>query len=129
MKLMRYILPALILCSVIATGCSYDEDFQFCEVRVQLVYPDSASDDYPYKGAPVLLKDNKGVTFTDSTDNLGSVSFLVPPGIYEASSSDNYRTYDYRYIFNGLKSNVPVVPDSVNVISVNISMTKKRIVH
>jgi len=123
MRYLKYIFLILLCCS-----CTYDEDFALCDVTVQLVYPDE-SEDYPYAGAPVLLKDNKGVIFTDSTDATGFVKFSVPAGVYEASSSDNYRTYDYRYIFNGLKSNVVVSPDSVNLIQVNINMTKKRIVH
>jgi len=129
MKYLKYIFIFIfILLPLFFSGCSYDEDFDLCDVTVQLVYPDE-SDDYPYVGAPVLLKDNKGIIFKDSTNAAGIVSFSVPPGVYEASSSDNYRTYDYRYIFNGLKSNVVVSPDSVNLIQVNIKVTKKRIVH
>ena len=111
---------------LLLTGCSYDEEVELCDVTVTLVYPDGAAG--PYAGAAVKLKNSLASIFVDSTDAQGVARFTVPPGIYEASSSETHIDGDYRYVFNGLKSLIIVSPDSTNNVSMSLRMTKKRIV-
>jgi pectate lyase len=116
---------ALIL--FITTACSYDENIDLCDVTVKLVYPVGTLT--PYKGARVQLTDASASIFVDSTDAGGIAHFHVPPGIYEANSSENYSTYDYRYFINGVKSMILASPESTDTIKMELTVSKKRIVH
>lgn len=108
-------------------ACDYDEGITICDVTVQLVYPQNSIE--PYQGARVELKDATASIFVDSTDASGVAHFQVPPGIYEASSSDQLLTYDWRYFFNGVKSLNIISPDSTNHIDITLTMSRKRVVH
>jgi hypothetical protein len=125
--MMKKVLNILILVTVLLTGCSYDEDVDVCQVSVALSYP--ANSINPYEGVRVELKDAKASVFVDSTDMSGMVKFVVPPGIYEASTSSVLITTNYKYIFNGVKSMIIISKDSTNNITLPLTMTKKRIVH
>lgn len=109
------------------SSCHYDEEVEVCSLSVRLVYPEDSVD--PYAGARVELKDALASVYVDSTDAQGVATFQVPPGIYEATSSEVHLTYDYRYIFNGVKSLIIVSPDSLNQVEMKLKMSKKRIVH
>jgi len=114
----------------IISSCSidgFDEGPEILEVKVQLVYPENSVD--PYEGVRVQLKDASSSVFVDSTDSQGAAHFRVVAGVYEASTSDTHTTYDYRYFFNGVKSQIVVSADSSNVVNMNLKMSKKRIVH
>ena len=113
--------------ALLLTACSYDEDITLCDVRVRLVYPANSIE--PYEGVRVELKDATASIFVDSTDISGMAHFKVPPGIYEASSSSQLLTYDWRYFFNGVKSLNIVSPDSTNQIDISLTMSRKRVVH
>lgn len=109
-------------------ACSYDESIELCNVSVQLVYPEGSIE--PYAGARVEMKSNTNAqVFVDSTDATGTARFMLPAGLYEARSSDTHITYDWRYIFNGTRNMVVVSPDSANIIKVELTMSRKRIVH
>ena len=115
------------LAVLLLAACSYDEEMEVCTLQVQLVYPEDSVD--PYAGARVELRDAKASVFVDSTDAQGVARFTVPPGIYEASSSEVHLTYDWRYIFNGVRSLIVVSPDSANRVDMALKMSRKRIVH
>ncbi len=116
---------ASILTMIIA--CDYDEEITLCDVSVQLVYPKNSIE--PYAGARVEFKDATASVFVDSTDATGTAHFLVPPGIYEASSSEQLLTEDWRYFFNGVKSLNIISPDSANQVNITLTMSRKRVVH
>lgn len=121
-----------IVCLVCLMACSYAEEPTTCTLSVQLVYPENTID--PYAGAPVELRGlGKTAIFTDSTDAKGCVTFVVTPGIYEASSSaqfiDSTTNIWWRYNFNGVKSMIIVNPDSTNLASIVLKSSRKRIVH
>lgn len=123
--LMRATLLAYAITALAA--CQYDEEVQLCNVSVSLVYPEGSIE--PYEGVRVELKGADASVFVDSTDARGVAQFTVTPGIYEASSSATLTTYDWRYFFNGVKSLVVVEPDSTNNIALELTMSRKRIVH
>ena len=116
-----------MMLTLFLSACHYDEDMEVCTLQVRLVYPEDSVD--PYAGARVELRDTKASIFVDSTDAQGVARFVVPPGIYEASSSEVHLTYDWRYIFNGVRSLIVVSPDSTNRVDMNLKMSRKRIVH
>lgn len=127
---MRRLLYIAITLTILS-ACSYDEYVDLCRVTVHLVYPENSIN--PYAGARVELKDAAASIYADSTDTTGTVYFMVPAGIYEASSSNSYidstgRTW-WRYNFNGVKSKVLISRDSLNIIDVELKMSRKRIVH
>jgi len=127
MKKVLYIIAlALFVCA-----CDYDETLQTCAVEVQLVYPEDSVD--PYAGVRVELKDANASIFVDSTDANGTARFIVPPGIYEASSMSRYNDTTgetwWQYNFNGVRSMIIISPDSTNKIQLDLMMSKKRIVH
>jgi hypothetical protein len=128
-KLMK-LLP--LLAAILTIGaCSYDEDLEVCQVSVKLVYPENSIS--PYAGARVEMKDAKAYIFTANTDASGIAHFTLPPGIYEATSNEQYvdsttNTW-WRYIFNGVRSLIIISPDSTNQVAVDLKMSKKRIVH
>lgn len=120
-----------LLTGILLTACSYDEDIEVCPVSIQLIYPENSI--HPYPGARVEMKDAVASVFVDSTDATGTAHFTLPPGIYEATTSDQYvdstTNVWWRYIFNGVRSMIIISPDSANSISVELKMSKKRIVH
>ena len=122
----------IIICVVLLTGCSYDEEVELCRVSVQLVYPENTID--PYAGARVELKAlGRNAIFVDSTDARGITRFTVTPGVYEASSTaqflDSTTATWWRYNFNGVKSMIIVDPDSTNQTSITLKSSRKRVVH
>ncbi|MBQ4023278.1 MAG: hypothetical protein II612_04670 [Prevotella sp.] len=117
----------VLTATLLLSACHYDEEMEVCTLRVQLVYPENSVD--PYEGARVELRDAKASVFVDSTDAQGIARFVVPPGVYEASSSEVHLTYDWRYIFNGVRSLIIVSPDSANRVDMNLKMSRKRVVH
>ncbi len=112
-------------------SCTYDEDVLTCPVTVRLVYPENSIS--PYSGARVELKDARASVFVDSTDAQGTAHFIVPPGIYEVSSAGQKRVYGERYdtlfIYNGVRSQQVVDPDSDNVIALELKVSTKRLFH
>lgn len=108
-------------------SCSYDEDFYTMPVKVQLEWNDASIPE----GARlrVELTDRHASVFVDSTDANGTAHFILPPGIYQVMSSGTHLTYDYRYIYNGMKSEVVIASDSTANIVLPLKVTKKRIVH
>jgi hypothetical protein len=116
------IIVFLCLCA-----CNYDDQMEIIPVKIQLVYPDNSID--PYTGARVELTNTMASTFVDSTDATGTARFAVPPGVYSAASSSTLTTTDYRYFFNGTKSQIIISSDSINTIQLKLTMSKKRIVN
>jgi len=85
--------------------------------------------DGSYEGLRVELQDAVASTFVDSTDAKGVAHFSIPSGLYKVSSSARKETVDYRYFFNGAKSQVVVAVDSPRVVTLPLVMSKKRIVN
>ena len=81
----------------------------------------------------IQMKVNELVSKGDRLKDMPEEWFTLPPGIYEATSSDQYvdsTTNEWwRYIFNGVRSMIIVSPDSTNQILLDLKMSKKRIVH
>ena len=121
----------LMLLTLLAISCSYDEDMEVCAVSVKLAYPENSM--LPYSGARVEMKDATASIFVAETDASGIAHFVLPPGIYEATSNDQYvdstTNVWWRYIFNGLRSLIVISPDSANQVTLDLKMSKKRIVH
>ena len=121
-----------IIIGVILSACSYDETIDVLSLTVRLVYPENTVD--PYAGARVELRSlAHDALFVDSTDSGGEAHFLVPPGLYEASTSsqfvDSTGTTWWRYFFNGVRSMIVVAPDSLNRADIELKSSRKRIVH
>ena len=123
---MRKILLLLCMMTIIS-ACDYDEDIILCDVTVQLVYPQNSIE--PYQGVRVELKDATASIFVDSTDASGVACFHVPPGIYEASSTDQLLTYEWRYFFNGVKSYNLGVDDSTDPSGIDAEASIKNGAH
>ncbi len=127
----KNILYFLVICFCGLTACSYDESVETCDVAVQLVYPEGSN--APHTGVRVELKDARASIFVDSTDMRGIAHFVVPPGVYEASSSGQTRVYGERYdtlyIYNGVRSQQVVAPDSTNRIDLDLKVSFRRLFH
>ena len=112
-------------------ACSYDEFIDTYPVSIQLIYPEGSIE--PYAGAVVELRDGMSSVFVSETNKKGVATYLVPAGIYEATSStqflDTVGDTWWRYNFNGIKSMIIIAPDSSNAIQIPLSMSRKRIVH
>lgn len=121
------LLPATVVVAILMTACGYEEEMLTCPVSVTLVYPQGSIG--PYAGARVELIDGRASVFVDSTDAEGTARFRVPPGIYEARSTSQFRTPEWRFFFNGVKSMNVISPDSTNHISVKLFMSKKKNYH
>lgn len=128
----RFTISAVcILFSAVTTlllqGCSYEEAIDLAQVEVALQYPPEASD--IVAGARVELRGGNNGIFVDSTDVQGVAHFNVPPGIYEASTSQRVVIRPWRYIYNGVKGFNVVTTDSINTIRIKVTMSKKRVVN
>lgn len=121
------IIIALIMVAVVAS-CSYDEEVELCHFTVNLVYP-KASPVGPYAGARVELRSSTASIFVDSTDATGAAHFAVPSGLYGITSASTVDTLGYRYMLNGTMSQVVVSSDSVDHVSLELSMSRRRIFH
>lgn len=118
---------SLIALSLLVASCTYDDSFDVLPVSVSLQFPENSP--MPHAGARVEMTDRHASVFVDSTDAEGVAHFILPPGIYEVASSGTLLTYDYRYIYNGIKGQVVITADNINSIKLPITVTKKRIVH
>ena len=126
---MRKIFCLLSACVMILfVSCAdYDEGLDVVNLDVKLEFPSTY--DGSYEGLRVELQDAVASTFVDITDTQGVAHFSVPSGLYQVSSSARKETTDYRYFFNGAKSQVVVAVDSPRVITLPLVMSKKRIVN
>lgn len=126
---MRKICCLLSVCVItLLVSCTdYDEGLDVVNFDVKLEFPSTY--DGSYEGLRVELQDAVASTFVDSTDTQGVAHFSVPSGLYKVSSSARKETTDYRYFFNGAKSQVVVAVDSPRVITLPLVMSKKRIVN
>ena len=116
-----YVIMLLVSCA------DYDEGLDVVNFDVKLEFPSTYYGSY--EGLRVELQDAVASTFVDSTDAEGVAHFSVPSGLYKVSSSARKETVDYRYFFNGAKSQVVVAIDSPHVVTLPLVMSKKRIVN
>ncbi len=126
---MRKIFCLLVVCviTLLVSCADYDEGLDVVNFDVKLEFPSTY--DGSYEGLRVELQDAVASTFVDSTDTQGVAHFRVPSGLYKVSSSARKKTEDYRYFFNGAKSQVVVAVDSPRVVTLPLVMSKKRIVN
>ncbi|QUB78111.1 hypothetical protein [Prevotella jejuni] len=126
---MRKIFCLLSVCviTLLVSCADYDEGLEVVNFDVKLEFPSTY--DGSYEGLRVELQDAVASTFVDSTDTQGMAHFSVPSGLYKVSSSARKETVDYRYFFNGAKSQVVVAVDSPRVVTLPLVMSKKRIVN
>jgi hypothetical protein len=121
-----------LLCPLLL-ACSYDESLSLCELRVQLAYQQASFSEPQNARVRVELKDQHAQIFVDSTGIDSTARFTVPPGIYEASTSavyvDSTEATWWRYVFNGIRSQIVVSPDSLNQVEMQVKVTRKRVVH
>ncbi len=126
---MRKIFCLLAVCvmTILISCADYEEELKTVSFAVKLEFPSTY--DGSYEGLRVELQDAVASTFVDSTDTEGVAHFSVPSGLYKVSSSARKETTDYRYFFNGAKSQVVVAVDSPHVVTLPLVMSKKRIVN
>ena len=126
---MRKIFCLLSVCviTLLVSCADYDEGLEVVSFDVKLEFPSTY--DGSYEGLRVELQDAVASTFVDSTDAEGVAHFSVPSGLYKVSSSARKETVDYRYFFNGARSQVVVAVDSPHVVTLPLVMSKKRIVN
>ena len=126
---MRKIFCLLSVCviTLLVSCADYDEGLEVVNFDVKLEFPSTY--DGSYEGLRVELQDAVASTFVDSTDTQGMAHFSVPSGLYKVSSFARKETTDYRYFFNGAKSQVVVAVDSPRVVTLPLVMSKKRIVN
>lgn len=121
-----------LLCPLLL-ACSYDESLSLCELHVQLAYQQASFSEPQNARVRVELKDQHAQIFVDSTGIDRTARFTVPPGIYEASTSavyvDSTEATWWRYVFNGIRSQIVVSPDSLNQVEMQVKVTRKRVVH
>ena len=113
--------------TLLVSCAGYDEGLDVVNFDVKLEFPSTY--DGSYEGLRVELQDAVASTFVDSTDAEGVAHFSIPSGLYKVSSSARKETVDYRYFFNGAKSQVVVAVDSPRVVTLPLVMSKKRIVN
>ena len=63
-------------------------------------------------------------SYTATTDATGKAAFQVTPGIYNASVSATRYQDGYRYIFNGLSSNITLTADKENTATIELKEAK-----
>lgn len=124
---MRKLLLEVVALITLGACADYEDKIDVIPVSVRLQFPDSYTAEL--SGVRVELQDATASTFVDSTDIQGIAHFAVPAGIYKASSSSQKVTRDYRYFFNGTRSQIIITSDFTNVVPLKITMSKKRIIH
>ena len=126
---MKKIFSLLAVCvmTMLISCADYEEGIKVVNFDVKLEFPSTY--DGSYEGLRVELQDAVASTFVDSTDAQGIAHFSVPSGLYKVSSSARKETVDYRYFFNGAKSQVVIAIDSPHVVTLPLVMSKKRIVN
>lgn len=116
---------ALAAATLLAVSCSYDEEVELVPVTVRLVYP-AKSDIKPYAGARVEMKNAAASVFVELTDTAGVARFMLPSGLYEATSASRLDTLNARYIINGVLGKTAISKDSINALDMKMSVTKRR---
>ena len=122
-NLLRGLVPLLFFALLpLVTACSDDDELQVYDLTVQLAYPDTME---PYAGAPVELRNMSGTSvYQATTDAAGKASFLVPAGIYEAVASDVHEAAGFRYICNGVLSQIVVEGNTSSDASIPVKVAK-----
>ena len=128
-RLLQIIIGAALMA---ACSPSYDETLDTGVLSIVLDFPETMQGGKD--GVRVELKSiGHDAVFVDSTDVQGVAHFRVTPGIYEASTSavyvDSTGTTWWRYVFNGIKSQIVVAPDSLNQVEMQVKVSRKRVVH
>lgn len=132
-SLWKGLVVGLWLGASLLLSCSYDEELPLLPLQVQVVYQQTSFEGPQDARVRVELKDQHAQLFVDSTAEDLTARFLVPPGIYEASTTASYvdttGTTWWRYNFNGVRSMIVVTPDSMNKVEMTVRMSRKRVVH
>lgn len=122
--LSRHILVTLLLALTVAglTSCSDSigepDDYATCTLRVQVL--GELTDRH---GITVRLTDDKGMIFTQPTDDEGIATFDVPVGIYDVTVSHVAQpAAGWRTIYNGSTSNVVVGHGSVSTVNLPLTV-------
>ena len=117
---------------MLVLSCSYDESLSLYPLGVKVVFQQTSFGE-PDAAVRVELKDMHAQVFVDSTGPDRTAHFVVPPGVYEASTTASYVDSTdvtwWRYNFNGVKSQIVVSPDSLNQVEMQVKVTRKRVVH
>ena len=128
---MKHVL--FLITTILLASCSYDESLTLCPLTVQVVYQQTAFAEPDGASVRVELKDQRAQIFVDSTSSDRTARFMVPPGIYEASTTASYidttQATWWRYNFNGVRSQIIVSPDSMNSVEMQVKISRKRVVH
>ncbi|MDR2361388.1 MAG: DUF4876 domain-containing protein [Prevotellaceae bacterium] len=111
MNVLYYVAAFALL--VFSASCEKDPEIvKTYDVTVQLDYPDGFE---PAADVRVTLRNTlNGNVSEASTDPAGAASFTVVAGIYEATASEERTDDMYRYLINGMNSNIAVTDQWTN---------------
>ena len=77
--------------------------------------------DYLEKGVTIALRDqSSSAAYEATTDETGTATFNVLPGLYEAVTQFKKAGDGKAYVYNGVNSNVVVVKDAKNAFTIEI---------
>lgn len=105
MKKLYAILFSMLLLTYACSDNDIATGYETVDVAIQLVYPTSHE---TAEGVEVSARATSGVSYKQTTDASGQVSFKLPVGVYEVSATDKRAGNGKSSIFNGSQSNVAI---------------------
>lgn len=118
MKKIIFIVAAVVLALV---ACEKTPKNEPVEIKVSLAKDATA---YQQADVTISLRDlNGSASYEAVTDETGTASFLVLPGLYEASASFRYAGEGTLYLLNGINSNVTVSMGADNAFTIELAQS------
>ena len=112
----------LAIMGLFLTACSNkddDDSVKLANLTVTVTGADDLSD-----FDVVLTNATTNSSYTQKTDVNGKASFQVTPGVYNASVSATRYQSGYRYIFNGLTSNITLTAEQTTTATIELKEAK-----
>ncbi len=117
----NFVMWIMVVAGLCLTACSSSEGEGV--KLVDLTVTVSGTSDL--SGFEVLLTNNTTASsYTATTDATGNAVFKVTPGVYNATVSSTRYVDGYRYVYNGLLSNITLTADKASFAKIELKEAK-----
>lgn len=122
---MKKFLSILAAAALIAVSCDpVTPEAKIFNINVNLTKGDAA---YEAADITISLRNlNNNVSYKASTNDSGMASFTVPSGIYEGVASFRKEEDENLIIYNGVNSNITVLPGGTTSFTISLSEYESR---
>lgn len=115
-----FTMMTLAVMALCLTACSdKDDEVKLADLTIQLTGTSDLSD-----FNVVLTNASTAASYTGTTTATGAVVFQVTPGVYNATVSEIRYAEGYRYVYNGIASNITLTADKAASATIELKEAK-----